>query len=434
MSGDNDFAIEIKNLTKKYLLKPDNATGHPHNEDFYAIKDVSFNVNKGDVIGIIGSNGSGKSTLLKILSRITKPTKGEATFYGTVSSILDIGTNFHPDLTGRENVSMHLHLAGIPKKDFNTRQQEIQNFSEIDDFFDQPVKVYSSGMFLRLAFSVAFHLSSDILLLDEVLSVGDEGFRLKCQEMLKELTNRDKTILFVSHSRTEVLELSSKCLWLDKGQVKRFDNPANVLSEYFFMHRENFDQKKLVIETDQHAHPAHSSEKNGTVDITWEEQDAPGNEILSIRELSVTAGNEESILYNTEPVHIKFTVNKKKSGIHIGAFFFLQDVFYQPVLVGHFLNNTINNDFSGLLKEQSGIFEIKCTIPPNFLMPGKYYLFPRFGMEEEEWNITSKEVFRFSEKLNFTIHPKPNFVDLIGDISKGSVRPKLDWTIEKVDN
>jgi ABC-type polysaccharide/polyol phosphate transport system ATPase subunit len=172
---------------------------------------------------------------------------------------------------------MHLHLAGIPKKDFNTRQQEIQNFSEIDDFFDQPVKVYSSGMFLRLAFSVAFHLSSDILLLDEVLSVGDEGFRLKCQEMLKELTNRDKTILFVSHSRTEVLELSSKCLWLDKGQVKRFDNPANVLSEYFFMHRENFDQKKLVIETDQHAHPAHSSEKNGTVDITWEEQDAPGN-------------------------------------------------------------------------------------------------------------------------------------------------------------
>jgi hypothetical protein len=281
---------------------------------------------------------------------------------------------------------------------------------------------------------VAFHLSSDILLLDEVLSVGDEGFRLKCQEMLKELTNRDKTILFVSHSRTEVLELSSKCLWLDKGQVKRFDNPANVLSEYFFMHRENFDQKKLVIETDQHAHPAHSSEKNGTVDITWEEQDAPGNEILSIRELSVTAGNEESILYNTEPVHIKFTVNKKKSGIHIGAFFFLQDVFYQPVLVGHFLNNTINNDFSGLLKEQSGIFEIKCTIPPNFLMPGKYYLFPRFGMEEEEWNITSKEVFRFSEKLNFTIHPKPNFVDLIGDISKGSVRPKLDWTIEKVDN
>lgn len=434
MSGDHSVAIEIKNLTKKYQLKPDNTAGHAHNEDFYALKDVSFDVNKGDVIGIIGSNGSGKSTLLKILSRITKPTKGEATFYGTVSSILDIGTNFHPDLTGRENVSMHLHLAGISKKDFNARQGEILRFSEIEAFFDQPVKVYSSGMFLRLAFSVAFHLSSDILLLDEVLSVGDEGFRLKCQEMLKELTSRDKTILFVSHSRTEVLELSTKCLWLDKGQVKRFDNPANVLSEYFFMHRESFDQKKLVIETEQHAHPAHSIEKNGTVDLSWEEHDAPGNDILSIRELSVTAGNEEGILYNTDPVHIKFAVNKKKNGIHIGAFFFLQDVFYQPVLVGHFLNNTTDNDFSGLLKEQSGLFEIKCTIPPNFLMPGKYYLFPRFGMEEEEWNITSKEVFRFSEKLNFTIHPKPDFVDLIGDISKGSVRPKLDWTIEKVNS
>ena len=426
--SNTSVAIEIKNLTKKYQLKPDNESGHPHTEDFYAIKNISFNVNKGDVIGIIGSNGSGKSTLLKILSRITKPSKGEARFYGTVSSILDIGTNFHPDLTGRENVTMHLHLAGIPKKDFKARQAEIQQFSEIDEFFDQPVKVYSSGMFLRLAFSVAFHLSSDILLLDEVLSVGDEGFRLKCHEMLRELTSQDKTILFVSHSRTEVLELSSKCLWLDKGQVKKFDNPATVLGEYFSMHREIFDQKKLVIET-EHAHPAHSIEKNGTIDITWAEQDAPGNEILSIRELAVTAENEDGLLYNTEPVHIRFVVNKKRTGIQIGAFFFLQDVFYQPVLVGHFLNNTLNNDFSALLKEQSGIFEIKCTIPANFLMPGKYYLFPRFGMEEAEWNITSKEVFRFSEKLNFIIHPKPGFVDFIGDISKGSVRPKLDWGV-----
>jgi len=433
MSGDHSVAIEIKNLTKKYQLKPDNTADHARSEDFYALKDVSFTVNKGDVIGIIGSNGSGKSTLLKILSRITKPSNGQATFYGTVSSILDIGTNFHPDLTGRENVSMHLHLAGISKSGFTTRQEEIRNFSEIGDFFDQPVKVYSSGMFLRLAFSVAFHLSSDILLLDEVLSVGDEGFRLKCHEMLKELTSQDKTILFVSHSRTEVLELSSKCLWLDKGQLKRFDNPASVLGEYFSMHHENFDQKKMVIET-ENAHPAHSIEKNGTVDIKWEEHDAPGNDILSIRELAVTSANQDGLLYNTDPVHIRFVVNKKKTGIQIGAFFFLQDVFYQPVLVGHFLNNTQDNDFSALLKEQSGIFEIKCTIPGNFLTPGKYYLFPRFGMEEETWNITSKEVFRFSEKLNFTIHPKPGFVDLIGDISKGSVRPKLDWGISKAEN
>jgi lipopolysaccharide transport system ATP-binding protein len=431
MSREQSIAIKIKNLTKTYQLKPDNSSGHTHTDDFYALRDISFDVDRGDVIGIIGSNGSGKSTLLRILSRITKPSAGEANFYGTVSSILDIGTNFHPDLTGRENVNMHLHLAGIPKKEFKERHDAIQNFSEIAEFFDQPVKVYSSGMFLRLAFSMAFHLSSDILLLDEVLSVGDEGFRLKCNEMLKELTTKDKTILFVSHSRTEVLELSTKCLWLDKGMVKKFDNPTSVLGEYFSMHRENFDQKKLVIET-AHANPSHSVELNGAIDITWEEKDAPGNDILSIRELSVYAENAEGKLYNNQPIHIKFVVNKKKAGIHIGSFFFLQDVFYQPVLVGHFLNNIKDSDFSGLLKEQTGLFEIKCTIPPDFLTPGKYYLFPRFGMEEAAWNITSKEVFRFSEKLNFIIHPFTGFSDLIGDISKGSVRPKLDWEIEKV--
>ena len=134
MSSDQSVAIEIKNLTKKYQLNQDNGLGHIH-DDFYALRDVSFNVNKGDVVGIIGNNGSGKSTLLKILCQITKPSMGEVKFYGTVSSILDIGTNFHPDLTGRENVTMHLRLAGLKKKDFEPHQTAIQKFSEIDEFF-----------------------------------------------------------------------------------------------------------------------------------------------------------------------------------------------------------------------------------------------------------------------------------------------------------
>jgi lipopolysaccharide transport system ATP-binding protein len=431
MSNSKKIAIEIKNLTKIYQLKSKNAMHGDQNNDFYALKDVSFDIYQGEVIGIIGSNGSGKSTLLKILSEITKPSKGEVRFHGSVTSILDIGTNFHPDLTGRENVTMHLHLAGIKKKEFAKSHYAIRQFSEIADFYDQPVKVYSSGMFLRLAFSVAFHLSFDILLLDEVLSVGDEGFRLKCDEMLKELTRQGKTILFVSHSRSEIIELSSKCLWLDKGEVRKFDNPSLMLSEYFSMHRDNHDQNKLLIETEDKNSVSHA-DKNGAVHITWSEQDAPGNDIISIRALSVST-ESKGMLYNMAPVQIRFIINKKRPGIHIGAFFFLQDVFYQPVLVAHFLNNTAHYDFSTQLKEKTGLIEIKCMIPANFLTPGKYYLFPRFGMEENEWNATSSEAFRFSEKLSFTIHATPDHTDYIGDISKGAVRPVLDWSIEHIN-
>jgi lipopolysaccharide transport system ATP-binding protein len=423
-------AIDVKNLSKRYHIKNGSNPQNDAEGYFFALKDISFTLYEGDVLSIIGSNGSGKTTLLKILSQITKPDSGEAHFYGSVTSILDIGGNFHPDLSGRENVTMQLKISNIPKAEFGAFYDKIKDFSEIGDFFDQPVKFYSSGMFLRLAFSIAFHLSSDILILDEVLSVGDEGFRLKCQELIKMFTEAGKTILFVSHSRSEILELSNKCLWLDKGRIRKIGYPTEILGEYFTMHRDNFDQNKMVIETETH----HSDQSNnGALDITWNEEDAPGNEILAIHKLSVTSCDARGPLYNNKPIEVKFVINKKKSGIHIGAFFFLQDVFYQPVLVGHFLNTSGKNDYSGELKEKTGLFEIKCVIPANFLMPGKYYLFPRFGMEEYEWNDLSKEAFRFSEKLNFTIHSRPGYVDFIGDISKGSVRPPLVLAISKMD-
>jgi lipopolysaccharide transport system ATP-binding protein len=416
--------IEVTGLTKQYHLE--------HSaEPFTALNDVSFTVNKGDVVGIIGNNGSGKSTLLKILSQITRPSSGVIKFYGSVTSILEVGTNFHPDLTGHENVKLHLHLSGLKKDEFEKQLNHIKDFSEIGDFFYQPIKVYSSGMFLRLAFSMAFHLHSDVLLLDEVLSVGDEGFRLKCQDMLKQLAASGKTILFVSHNRLEILDLSTKCIWLNNGSIKRIGNPASVLSEYFAMHRDNYDGKKQIIETHQ---PEFSNTENdyGTVDIRWSDDKAPGNDVMTIRELAVQPLNGGGKLLNSEPILIRFVINKKVAGTQIGAFFFLQDVFYQPVLVGHFLNNKAGKDFSHDLKDQTGLIEITCIIPPNFLVPGKYYLLPRFGMEQDEWNIESEEVFRFSEKLHFTVHASANFNDLIGDLSKGSVRPPLDWEISLI--
>jgi lipopolysaccharide transport system ATP-binding protein len=429
MNEKKPVAIEVKQLSKKYYLSKGNENSANGANSFYALNDVSFTLYKGDVIGIIGSNGSGKTTLLKILSQITKPTSGEAYFYGSVTSILDVGNNFHPDLSGRENVSIQLKLARIPSAQFESFYDKIKQFSEIGDFFEQPVKFYSSGMFLRLAFSIAFHLSSDILILDEVLSVGDEGFRLKCQELLKFFTENGKTILFVSHNRTEILELSNKCIWLDKGRIKKMGVPTEILGEYFTMHHDNFDGQKVSIEVDKDHAPSHH-EANGTIDLTWTDSDAPGNDILSVHGLSVTSSSSGK-LYNTEPVFIRFLIKKKKAGVHIGAFFFLQDVFYQPVMVGHFLNNSGNADLSGRLKDETGLIEIKCTIPPHFLVPGKYFILVRFGMEEDTWSTSSEEAFRFSEKLSFTIHPGPDYEDFVGDISKGSVRPPLNWEIQK---
>ena len=417
--GSNSFiAIDVINLSKEYSLEHNAA-------NFKALDSVSFRVNKGDVVGIIGNNGSGKSTLLKILSQITKPSSGEARFYGSVTSILEIGTNFHPDLTGYENVKVQLKLANVPSNEFDAYYEKTKAFSEIGEFFDQPVKYYSSGMFLRLAFSLAFHISSDILILDEVLAVGDEGFRLKCQELLKMFTYSGKTILFVSHNRMDILELSNKCIWLDKGRIRKMGVPTEVLGEYFAMHRDNFDAQKTIIEV----HMPHA-DSDGTLHLRWSETEAPGNDVLAIRELTVQSPSGK--LFSSEPVEIKFLIDKKKSGVQIGAFFFLEDVFYQPVMAGHFLNNSGAQHFGKELKNQTGLIEIKSTIPANFLVPGKYFFLVRFGMEENEWHTTSSEAFRFSEKMSFTIHAKPDYVDFVGDISKGSVRPPLYWSIHKV--
>jgi ABC-type polysaccharide/polyol phosphate transport system ATPase subunit len=420
------IAIEVKNLAKEFHIAGNK--GSNGSNSFFALRDVSFTLYNGDVMGIIGSNGSGKTTLLKILSQVIKPTSGEAHFYGTVTSILDIGSNFHPDLSGRENVHMQLKLSGIATRQFGTYYDQIKSFSEIGDFFDQPVKLYSSGMFLRLAFSIAFHLSSSILIIDEVLSVGDEGFRLKCQELLKMFKEQGRTILLVSHNKAEILELCNKCIWLDKGAIKKIGYPAEVLGEYFVMHRDNYDGKKLVIGIEK---GSEENIRNGIIDLDWSEKEAPGNEILSIRHIGVSSTGKEERIYYENDVLLRFIVQKKREGIKIGAFFFLQDVFYQPVLVGHFLNNLSGEDYSKQLKAETGLIEIKCIIPATFLAPGKYYLMIRFGMEENEWNEESEEAFRFSEKLSFTIHKKPGYIDFIGDITKGSVRPPLDWEIKK---
>ncbi len=188
-------------------------------ETIWALKDVSFEVKRGEAIGIIGRNGSGKSTLLKILSRITTPTEGSAEIHGRVGSLLEVGTGFNPELTGRENISLNGAILGLRKAEIERKFDDIVSFSDIGQFLDTPVKRYSSGMYIRLAFAVAAHLEPDILLVDEVLAVGDAAFQKKCLGKMGDVASEGRTVLFVSHNMTAVQSLCSRCILLENGHM-----------------------------------------------------------------------------------------------------------------------------------------------------------------------------------------------------------------------
>jgi ABC-type polysaccharide/polyol phosphate transport system ATPase subunit len=204
----------------------------PKPSDFWALKDVSFEVRKGDIIGIMGRNGSGKSTLLKLLSRITAPTEGQAMLKGRVASLLEVGTGFHHELTGRENVYLNGSILGLKKKEIDDRYEQIVSFAEIEQFMETPVKRYSSGMRVRLAFAVAAHLDPEILILDEVLAVGDAAFQEKCLEKIEATKNSGVTILFVSHAAESVKQLCNRAIVLQKGRVV-CDAPALEAADFY---------------------------------------------------------------------------------------------------------------------------------------------------------------------------------------------------------
>ena len=197
-----------------------------------ALRDVSFAVEPGEVVGIIGRNGAGKSTLLKILARIVKPSAGEVDIYGRVGSLLQVGTGFHPDLTGRENVFLNGALLGMKSQEIKRNFDEIVAFSEIGKFLDTAVKYYSSGMYLRLAFAIAAHLEPEVLLLDEVLAVGDESFQKKCREKIKAVSRDERTVLFVSHNMKAIADLCGRVLLIRSGQLYEGTDPKSTIAEY----------------------------------------------------------------------------------------------------------------------------------------------------------------------------------------------------------
>ena len=217
---------------KRSMIAPDDPQAGPEPNTIWALKDVSFSVNRGEIVGIIGRNGAGKSTLLKILSRITEPTQGRATIRGRVASLLEVGTGFHPELTGKENIYLNGAILGLRKQEITRKFDEIVAFAEIDKFIDTPVKRYSSGMYLRLAFAVAAHLEPEILLVDEVLAVGDMSFQKKCLGKMGEVAKAGRTVLFVSHSMEAIRKLCSRAFLLVNGRIVIDAQPQLTIDKY----------------------------------------------------------------------------------------------------------------------------------------------------------------------------------------------------------
>lgn len=216
----------------RWLGFPRNGTSPGARPDFWALRDVSFQLRKGEVVGLIGRNGAGKSTLLKILSRITQPTLGHAEIHGRVGSLLEVGTGFHLELTGRENTYLNGAILGMGKKEIDRKFDEIVAFAEVEEFIDTPLKHYSSGMQMRLAFAVAAHLEPEILLVDEVLAVGDINFQKKCLGKMDEVANVGRTIVFVSHQMNQIRRLCRRVIWMDDGRMRMDAAASDVLAAY----------------------------------------------------------------------------------------------------------------------------------------------------------------------------------------------------------
>lgn len=365
-----------KQLTQKASLNPSNDT-------FWALQDISFSVNEGEVIGIIGRNGSGKSTLMKILSRVLLPTTGLIRGKGKISSILEVGTGFHGELTGLENIFLNAQILGMKKHEVTQKLDKIIAFSGIEEFINTPVKRYSSGMYVRLAFSVAAHLDADILILDEVLAVGDADFQKKCLVKMRELaSNEGKTALIISHDMQALRQLCNQIAYLEKGKLKEFGAPIPTIAKYLY-------QEKI--------------EFLGQVYISPDE--APGNQYLRVKKVSITPSERvNQIIYRNATLSFELEYWNLIPDISIMVRLFVFS-FSGECLI------QIDTPLKNL-----GVNALHCvtgTIPSNYLGAGSYY-FSVYFLDADE-----RKVLGFDTCLSIDLASKDSII--LGDIPQAHV-------------
>lgn len=360
--------------------------------DFWALKNLSFEVPHGEVVGVIGRNGAGKSTLLKIMSRITRPTRGRVLIEGRVGSLLEVGTGFHPELTGRENIFLNGAILGMSRREILDKFDAIVEFAGTERFLDTPVKHYSSGMSMRLAFAVAGQLEPEVLLIDEVLAVGDGDFQKKCLGRMGDLATAGRTILFVSHNLTAVRSLCQTAIWLDRGEIK-MQGPVNDVVNGYIESGETL-----------------SSER------TWQSpESAPGNEQLRLRRVCVSpaeGGEAKSISVET-PVDVEFELWN-----------LMGEATLNLDLVLYSLEGTcIFNSIAPAASVPSGLFRGRCRIPGNLLNDGAYSI--RLLAMKDRTSV----ILDLHDLAAFEVHDVERPILWFGKLI-GAVRPKLDWTIE----
>jgi lipopolysaccharide transport system ATP-binding protein len=376
-----DKVIEVENLSKKYIIShqqqkyntlrdliSETSKGFvkriikpsgkkvlgPKFEEFWALKDINFSVGNGERIGIIGRNGAGKSTLLKILSRITEPTEGKVTISGRVSSLLEVGTGFHPELTGRENIYLNGAVLGMSRNDINRKFNDIVEFAEVEKFLDTPVKRYSSGMYVRLAFAVAANLDPEIMIVDEVLAVGDAQFQSKCLGKMEDVSKSEgRTIIFVSHNMGAINSLTEKCILLENGKIISFGPTEKIVNTYLNMsENENIDSD------------------NGSFDFSKVERPKEKINLAEAKAL-FTGGKICDCGYNPkksfkEGEKIIFILNIKVAK----AIDFLE----LTLVVKNMLDIPVFSVLSNIMQINlgPGEYQTEIEIDPNYLRPGDY--------------------------------------------------------------
>ncbi len=366
----------------------------------WALRNLSFKVEQGEVIGIIGANGAGKSTLLKILSRITEPTGGLAEIKGKISSLLEIGTGFHPELTGRENIYLNGTILGMTKKDIDSKFDAIVDFSGVEKYIDTPVKRYSSGMGVRLAFSVAAHLEPDILLIDEVLAVGDFEFQKKCLNKMEDVGKQGRTVLFVSHNMQAITRLCSRAILLENGQIIEDGLSSEVVAKYM------------------------TSGTGLTSERTWKSiSDAPGKSIARLLAIRVKDENDQVQQHFDirKPIAIEMEYEVLEPGHVLLPHY---NIFNE---VGTWVFTTVDTDLKWRgQRRPSGKYVGKAWIPGNLLSEGILYVNPcLFTLEPVTAEFDEKDIISFH--VIDSIEGDSARGDWAGPM-KGAVRPLLNWT------
>lgn len=371
-------------------------------ERFWALKDVSFEVKKGECLGIIGRNGAGKSTLLKILSRITEPTKGCIHLKGRVASLLEVGTGFHPELTGRENIFLNGNILGMRRAEIREKFDEIVAFAEVDRFLDTPIKRYSSGMYVRLAFAVASHLEPEILLVDEVLAVGDIAFQKKCLGRMETVTGEGRTVLFVSHNMAVIAGLCNRAILLNAGEIEAEGAADGVVHEYFAAASGGSGAEFRAAGAGQGRGSAATLEAARVFD----------HDNRSRRTFDLA----EAVFLEME-----FRVHDPAPHLYVPYFHFFSES-------GRY---TFVSNAGGLEPIGPGLYRATCHIPEGLLNDRTYFVGAALTQSKgDDYEICFFEKSALSFIVTEDIHANPDRYGWGGEMP-GVMRPKLEWTIEK---